>query len=92
MSSFSYLKKLPVDYLKIDGGFVTGLVGSDIDQAMVEAVHHIGHMMGLETIAEWVESQAILLKLRQIGVNYGQGYALGHPRPLDLDQMRSDGQ
>ena len=90
VSSFSYLKNLPVDYLKIDGGFVTGLVGNDIDQAMVEAVHHIGHMMGLETIAEWVESQAILLKLRQIGVNYGQGYALGHPRPLDLDQMRFD--
>ena len=90
VSSFSYLKKLPVDYLKIDGGFVTGLVGSDVDQAMVEAVHHIGHIMGLETIAEWVESRAILLKLRQIGVNYGQGYALGHPRPLDLDQMRFD--
>jgi EAL domain-containing protein (putative c-di-GMP-specific phosphodiesterase class I) len=90
VSSFSYLKTLPVDYLKIDGGFVTGLVGSDVDQAMVEAVHHIGHMMGLETIAEWVESRAILLKLRQIGVNYGQGYALGHPRPLDLHQMRFD--
>jgi len=90
VSSFSYLKTLPVDYLKIYGGFVTGLVGSDVDQAMVEAVHHIGHMMKLETIAEWVESQAILLKLRQIGVNYGQGYALGHPRPLDLHQMRFD--
>ena len=88
LSSFSYLKTLPVDYLKIDGGFVTGLVGDDIDQAMVEAVHHVGHMMGLETIAEWVESRAILLKLRQIGVNYGQGYALGYPRPLDLQQMR----
>ena len=89
LSSFSYLKALPVDYLKIDGGFVKGLVGDDIDQAMVEAVHHIGHIMGLKTIAEWVESQAILLKLRQIGVDYGQGYALGHPRPLDLHQERS---
>jgi diguanylate cyclase (GGDEF)-like protein/PAS domain S-box-containing protein len=88
LSSFSYLKTLPVDYLKIDGVFVTGLVADDIDQAMVEAVHHVGHMMGLETIAEWVESRAILLKLRQIGVNYGQGYALGQPRPLDLHQMR----
>jgi EAL domain-containing protein (putative c-di-GMP-specific phosphodiesterase class I) len=90
VSSFSYLKTLPVDYLKIDGGFVTGLVGNEVDQAMVEAVHHIGHMMGLETIAEWVESRAILLKLRQIGINYGQGYALGYPRPLDLAQMRFD--
>ena len=87
LSSFSYLKALPVDYLKIDGGFVRGLVGDEIDQAMVEAVHHIGHIMGLKTIAEWVESQAILLKLRQIGVDYGQGYALGTPTtargPLD---------
>ncbi len=88
LSSFSYLKALPVDYLKIDGGFVKGLVGDDIDQAMVEAVHHIGHIMGLETIAEWVESQAILLKVRQIGVDYAQGYALGHPRPLDPNQLR----
>jgi len=76
LSSFSYLKTLPVDYLKIDGGFVT------------EAVHHVGHMMGLKTVAEWVESREILLKLRQIGVNYGQGYALGYPQPLDLRQMR----
>jgi diguanylate cyclase (GGDEF)-like protein/PAS domain S-box-containing protein len=88
LSSFSYLKTLPVDYLKIDGVFVTGLVADDIDQAMVEAVHHVGHMMGLATIAEWVESRAILLKLGQIGVNYGQGYALGQPRPLDLQEMR----
>ena len=88
LSSFSYLKTLPVDYLKIDGGFVTGIVGDDIDQAMVEAVHHVGHMMGLKTVAEWVESREILLKLRQIGVNYGQGYALGYPQPLDLRQMR----
>ena len=84
LSSFSYLKSLPVDYLKIDGGFVKGLVADDIDQAMVEAVHHIGHIMGLKTIAEWVESQAILSKLKQIGVDYGQGYALGYPRPLDV--------
>jgi diguanylate cyclase (GGDEF)-like protein/PAS domain S-box-containing protein len=90
VSSFSYLKTLPVDYLKIDGGFVTGLVGSAVDQAMVEAVHHVGHMMKLETIAEWVENRAILQKLRQIGINYGQGYALGHPRPLDVHQMRFD--
>lgn len=82
LSSFSYLKSLPVDYLKIDGGFVKGLAADDIDLAMVESIHHIGHIMGLKTIAEWVESEAILLKLRHIGVDYGQGYALGHPRPL----------
>jgi EAL domain-containing protein (putative c-di-GMP-specific phosphodiesterase class I) len=84
LSSFSYLKALPVDYLKIDGAFVRGLAEDAIDHAMVEAVHHIGHIMGIKTVAEWVESQEILLKLRQIGVDYGQGYALGHPRPLEL--------
>jgi diguanylate cyclase (GGDEF)-like protein/PAS domain S-box-containing protein len=84
LSSFSYLKTLPVDYLKIDGVFVTNLAADEVDQAMVEAVHHIGHMMGLKTIAERVESPAILAKLRQIGVDYGQGYALGQPRPLEL--------
>jgi diguanylate cyclase (GGDEF)-like protein/PAS domain S-box-containing protein len=82
LSSFSYLKSLPVDYLKIDGGFVQGLAADDIDQAMVEAVNRIGHIMGLKTIAEWVESDAILAKLKQMGVDYGQGYALGYPRPL----------
>jgi diguanylate cyclase (GGDEF)-like protein/PAS domain S-box-containing protein len=84
LSSFGYLKSLPVDYLKIDGGFVRGLAADDIDQAMVEAVNRIGHIMGLKTIAEWVENDAILLKLRQMGVDYGQGYALGHPRPLTV--------
>lgn len=82
LSSFSYLKSLPVDYLKIDGGFVKGLASDEIDQAMVEAAHRIGHIMGLKTIAEWVESDAIFDTLRHIGVDYGQGYALGHPRPL----------
>ena len=84
LSSFSYLKSLPVDYLKIDGGFVKGLASDEFDQAMVEAVHRIGHIMGLKTIAEWVESDAIVHRLRYIGVDYGQGYALGYPRPLGL--------
>ena len=82
LSSFSYLKTLPVDFLKIDGAFVGGLMTSDVDKAMVEAVHHIGHMMGLKTIAEWVDRPAILPVLRRIGVDYAQGYALGHPQPL----------
>jgi diguanylate cyclase (GGDEF)-like protein/PAS domain S-box-containing protein len=84
LSSFSYLKSLPVDYLKIDGGFVRGLVADNIDHAMVEAVNNIGHIMGLKTIAEWVENDTILLRLRHIGVDYAQGYALGEPRPLHL--------
>ena len=84
LSSFSYLKTLPIDYLKIDGAFVAGLMTNDVDKAMVEAVHHIGHMMGLETIAECVDRDAILPVLRRIGVDYAQGYALGHPQPLVL--------
>ncbi|MET1083535.1 MAG: EAL domain-containing protein [Burkholderiales bacterium] len=82
VSSFSYLKTLPVDYLKIDGGFIRNLVTDEIDRAMVEAVHRIGHIMGLRTIAEWVQSEAILETLREIGVDYGQGYASGEPRPF----------
>jgi EAL domain-containing protein (putative c-di-GMP-specific phosphodiesterase class I) len=88
LSSFSYLKALPVDYLKIDGGFVKAMATNAIDEAMVEAVHHIGHIMGITTVAEWVESQAIRQKLGQIGVDYGQGYALGYPRPLEVNYAR----
>jgi diguanylate cyclase (GGDEF)-like protein/PAS domain S-box-containing protein len=84
LSSFSYLKTLPVDYLKIDGAFIRELGSDDIDRAIVEAVNLIGHKMGLLTIAEWVESDATAQKLQEIGVDYGQGYALGKPEPLNL--------
>ncbi len=86
LSSFSYLKTLPVDYLKIDGAFIRELASDDIDRAMVEAVNRIGHKMGLSTIAEGVESDAISQKLQAIGVDYGQGYALAKPQPLSLQQ------
>ncbi|MBL8540691.1 MAG: EAL domain-containing protein [Betaproteobacteria bacterium] len=82
VSSFSYLKTLPVDFLKIDGGFIRNLATDEIDRAMVEAVHRIGHIMGLQTIAEWVQDEAILQALREIGVDYGQGYAAGQPQPF----------
>lgn len=83
LSSFSYLKTLSVDYLKIDGGFVKGLEENAIDYVIVDAIHHIGQIMGIKTIAEWVESPEILAKLKQIGVDYGQGNALGEPQALD---------
>jgi diguanylate cyclase (GGDEF)-like protein len=82
LSSFSYLKNLPVDYLKIAGGFVRGLIDDPVDAAMVEAINRIGHVMGLQTIAEYVEHDALLARVREIGVDYVQGNAISAPVPL----------
>jgi EAL domain-containing protein (putative c-di-GMP-specific phosphodiesterase class I) len=73
LSSFTYLKNLRVDYLKIDGAFVQDIVSNAIDRSMVEAIHRIGHQMGLKTVAEYVESDQTLALLRQIGVDLRQG-------------------
>lgn len=81
-SSFTYLKNLHVDYLKIDGAFVRNVDTSPKDLAMVKAMHEIGHALGLETIAEYVEHNAILQKLNEIGVDYAQGYGIEMPKPL----------
>ena len=81
MSSFTYLKHLCVDYLKIDGAFIKGMISDPIDHAMVEAINHIGHVMKIQTIAEWVEDESFLEALRRIGVDYAQGYAIEEPRP-----------
>jgi Amt family ammonium transporter len=89
LSSFAYLKNLPVDFLKIDGSFVKDIADDPMDLAMVQAIHAIGHVMGLKTIAEYVASEAILERLREIGVDYGQGFHLGAPRPLaELGSVR----
>jgi diguanylate cyclase (GGDEF)-like protein/PAS domain S-box-containing protein len=86
LSSFAYLKQLPVDLLKIDGLFVRDILSDSIDLALVKSIHDIGKIMGKQTIAEFVESPAILSKLRDIGVDYAQGYAIGRPRPISVLQ------
>ncbi len=83
LSSFGYLKTLPVDYLKIDGAFVKDILDDKVDETMVEAIHKVGHVMELQTIAEFVENDAIAERLRQIGVNYAQGYGIARPEPLE---------
>jgi diguanylate cyclase (GGDEF)-like protein/PAS domain S-box-containing protein len=82
LSSFSYLKTLPVDYLKIDGQFVENVVRDSIDRSMVEAICQVASAMGLKTVAERVESREALEMLATLGVDYAQGYYIAAPRPL----------
>ena len=83
LSSFGYLKSLPVDYLKIDGAFIKDLDTNTVDRAMVESINTIGHVMGLKTIAEFVENESILEILKEIDLDYVQGYYIARPRPLE---------
>ncbi|MCB1743842.1 MAG: EAL domain-containing protein [Gammaproteobacteria bacterium] len=87
LSSFAYLKNLPVDFLKIDGMFVKDIVDDPIDMALVNSINEIGHVMGKRTIAERVENEAVLNRLRQMGVDYVQGYLIGKPRPFQTAQQ-----
>ncbi|MBW4620737.1 MAG: EAL domain-containing protein [Cyanosarcina radialis HA8281-LM2] len=82
VSSFGYLKTLPVDYLKIDGNFVKDIVHNPTDLALTEAINRVGHAMGLKTIAEFVENNEVLAKLKDLGVDYAQGYGIAKPLPL----------
>ena len=83
LSSFYYLKTIPADYIKIDGSFVGHMSDEPIDQAIVEAINQIGHIAGLQTIAELVENDTTVNKLRQIGVDFFQGYVLETPHPIE---------
>jgi diguanylate cyclase (GGDEF)-like protein/PAS domain S-box-containing protein len=82
MSSFAYLKHLPVDFLKIDGGFVKDMADDPIDRAMVEAINNVGHVMGKQTIAEFVDDARVIAILGEIGVDFMQGYGVAVPRPF----------
>jgi diguanylate cyclase (GGDEF)-like protein len=84
VSSFAYLKSLPVDYLKIDGSFVKNMMDDPVDRAMVESINRIGHMVGLTTVAEYVESDEIMEGLIEIGVDFAQGYGVARPKPLAM--------
>lgn len=83
LSSFAYLKNLKVDMLKIDGIFVKDMLDDPIDEAMVKSINDVGHIMGMETVAEFVENDAIRDRLKKLGVDHGQGYGLGKPVPIN---------
>ena len=82
LSSFTYLKNLPVDYLKIDGHFIKNLTVDKIDQSMVDAISKMGHAMGIKTVAERVETHEVLDTLAAIGVEYAQGYHIAAPQSV----------
>lgn len=91
LSSFTYLKRLPVDYLKIDGALIRDMVDDPVDQAMVEAIGDVAHVLGLHTIAEYVEDLATAELLARQGIDYAQGYAYMKPAPLcdEIERLNS---
>ena len=90
LSSFAYLKSLPVNYLKIDGAFIKGIVDDPFTEAIVRAINQVSQVRGLETIAEFVENPEIIKCIKEIGINYAQGYGIGKPIPLSnqLNDLR----
>lgn len=91
LSAFGYLKNLKIDYIKIDGGFVRDMIADEMDAAMVRAINEIAHVMGVETIAEFVESRQIFERLCHLGVDFGQGHTIAIPRPIE-ELIRPGGQ
>ncbi|MEM7792407.1 MAG: EAL domain-containing protein, partial [Verrucomicrobiota bacterium] len=85
VSSFGYLRSLPVDYLKIDGGLVRNIVHESCDRAIVDLVNQVAHMMNMCTIAEFVEDDKTIEQLKRLDVDYAQGYAIGKIMKLEED-------
>ncbi|GIU20486.1 cyclic di-GMP phosphodiesterase PdeB [Shewanella colwelliana] len=88
-ASYGYLRELPVNYVKIDGCFVKTLASNAKDYAIVNSIHDVCRVMGIETVAEFVENQDIIDRLESIGINYAQGYAIGRPQSLDTYTQRN---
>jgi diguanylate cyclase (GGDEF)-like protein/PAS domain S-box-containing protein len=82
LSSFAYLKNLPVDYLKIDGAFIRDMLHDRADHAMVASIHQLAHLLGIKTVAEYVENDAILAAVAALGIDYAQGYGIAAPTDL----------
>ena len=83
LSSFTYLKKMPVDFLKIDGVFIRDILSDPVDHAMVKAINKLGHLLGMETVAKFVETHELSDELHLMGINHVQGHAHAQPRPLN---------
>jgi diguanylate cyclase (GGDEF)-like protein/PAS domain S-box-containing protein len=86
MSSYSYLKELPVSFLKIDAKFIKDIVTDSLDRAMVESINQVGHVMGIQTVAEGVASAAVVERVKALGVDFAQGNWISPPRPLGVGE------
>ena len=84
LSSFSYLKNLSIDYLKIDGSLIKDIVSSRLDQTMVSAIADIANVLNVKTIAEYVENESILHVLMKMDIDFAQGYEIMKPKPVEL--------
>lgn len=87
MNGFAYLKQLDIDYLKIDGSFIKNITTDKVDQELVACMNRIAHVLGVKTVAEWVENDAILQKLSELDVDYAQGYGIHKPEPLVFESF-----
>jgi EAL domain-containing protein (putative c-di-GMP-specific phosphodiesterase class I) len=91
VNSLAYLKALKISTIKIDGSFIRDVLENERSESLVRGIAHLAHSMGIDTVAEYVESASICMRLIELGVQFGQGYALGKPIPLEriLDSERS---
>jgi Amt family ammonium transporter len=84
LSSFAYLKQMPVDYLKIDGMFVNDCVHNSVNLEIVNSINGIGQVLGLKTVAEFVEDESTLITMKHLGVDFVQGFRIGKPQPWEI--------